>query len=104
MKIRNESIQLIHVPPNKPLTMTQIQYAMQMASANRMYAKFYTDKYFIQVNFMKDYTINITSNINLPHFAQSLRRYEARGWTFTSAKEFVYKWMQQSRGLLGGIK
>lgn len=97
MKILNESIQLIHIKPNVPLSASAVSYALQMASANRMYAKFYTDKYFIQVNFLKDYTISVSSNITLPHFIQSLRRYESRGWTFSSVKQFVYQWMQLNR-------
>lgn len=97
MKILDESTQLIHISPTTVLTATQVQYALQMASCNFMYAKFYTDKYFIQVNFMKDHTINVSSNITIPQFVQDLRRNERLGWNISRAKNFVYQWMQISR-------
>lgn len=100
MKIVNESVQMIHLGPNTPLTFTSINYALQRARSNHMYAKFYTDKYFIQVNFMKDSTINISTNIKSPQVIYDLNRMESRGWTFSRAEEFVYRWMQTYRKTL----
>jgi len=92
-----ESVQLIHIGPDTVLSPTAIQYALQLASSNSMYAKFYTDKYFIQVNFMKDQSINVTSNITISQFVMDFHRNEKLGWTFSRAKNFVYTWMQISR-------
>ena len=96
------SVQMIHIGSNTVLTSTAIQYALMRASANFMYAKFYTDKYFIQVNFMKDGTINVSSNITNPVFVNDLHRQEKYGWTFSRTKNFVYQWMQISRRVIGG--
>jgi hypothetical protein len=97
MKILVESVQMIHIGPNTVLTPTSIQYALQLAASNKMYAKFYTDKYFIQVNFMKDNTINVSSNIMMMQFVSDFHRNEKLGWSFSRAKNFVYQWMQISR-------
>ena len=96
-----EGVQMIHIGPNTALTSTQISYALRRASASRMYAKFYTDKYFIQVNFMRDYTINVSSNIRTPSFVNDLHRKEKIGWTIPLVKQFVFQWMQLSRRTLG---
>ena len=88
---------MVHIGPNTPLTPVAIQYALQRASSNKMYAKFYTDKYFIQVNFMKDNTINVSSNIKAPQFVNSLVRYTQQGWTMATVNQFVYLWMQTNR-------
>lgn len=98
--IIKEAVQLIHIGPNTALTQTAILYALQRASANQMYAKFYTDKYYIQVNFMKDRTINVSTNITLPQCVSDLHRRDKLGWKVSSAKDFVYQWMQISRRLL----
>ena len=95
-----ESVQMIHLGPSTALTMTAINYALTKAASNKMYARFYTDKVFIQVNFMKDNTINVATNIRNPMCLQQLWKYEQRGWSFNSAKEFVYQWMQLSRKLV----
>ena len=101
MKILNEDIQLIHIGSDTVLTNSAIQYALMRAASNYMYAKFYTDKYFIQVNFMKDNTINVSSNIVLPQFVYDLRRNEQLGWNIARTKNFVYNWMQICRKQLG---
>ncbi len=100
MEIINESVQMIHISPSTHLMPAQIQYALQTAASNFMYAKFYTDKWFIQVNFMKDRTINVASNIKLPQFVADLWRMENQGWTMATVKQFVYQWMQISRSVL----
>lgn len=92
-----EDVQLIHIGSDTVLTNTAIQYALMRAASNYMYAKFYTDKYFIQVNFMKDNTINVSSNITIPQFVYDLHRNERLGWDIARTKNFVYQWMQISR-------
>lgn len=98
--IINENTQLIHIGPTTRLTSTSVMYALQRARSSRSYAKFYTDKYFIQVNYMRDGTMNVASNIVNPSFVNSLRRFEQQGWTDSRAKEFIYQWMQISRKTL----
>ena len=100
MKIINESVQLIHIDSKTHLTSTIIYTALVRASAGRTYAKFYTDKHYIQVNFMRDNTIAVSSNIRNPAFINSLWQRDRQGWTLSSAKDFVYLWMQQSRRTL----
>lgn len=95
-----ESVQLIHIKPTTALTTTAITYALTKAASNKMYAKFYTDKVFIQVNFMRDNTINVATNIRNPACLQQLWKYNQRGWSFNGARDFVYQWMQLSRKLI----
>jgi hypothetical protein len=95
-----ESIQLIHIKPNAALTPTAINYALQKARSNWMYAKFYTDTAFIQVNFMRDNTISVATNIRNPQCVNQLWKYNQQGWTFNSVKDFVYRWMQVNRKLI----
>lgn len=92
-----ESVQLIHIGPNTALTLSQISYICRRAKMNYMYAKFYTDKYFIQANFMRDNTINISTNIKSPGFIAQYRKYEREGWTFGRVVTFIYDWMQTKR-------
>lgn len=99
-KIIDESVQLIHIGPNTALTKTAIHYALMKASSNRMYAKFYTDNVFIQVNFMKDGSISVSSNIRYRGFVDALWKMEQRGWTFNSVKYFVFQWMNVNRRLI----
>lgn len=99
-RIIDESVQMIHVGPNTALTLTAINIALQRAYSNKMYAKFYTDKFFIQVNFMKDNTINVSTNIRYPTCVNDLWRKSQQGWTMALAKQFVYQWMSVSRRLL----
>lgn len=95
-----ESVQLIHLGPNTALTLTAINYALQKARSNYMYAKFYTDNAFIQVNFMRDNTISVATNIRNPSCVNELWKYNQQGWNFGLVKEFVYRWMQQNRRLI----
>lgn len=96
-----EGVQMVHIGPNTALTLTAINYALLRASYNRMYAKFYTDKWFIQVNFMRDGTINVSTNIRHPSCIADMWKKEKQGWSIGLAKQFVYQWMQISRRVLG---
>lgn len=100
MKIHNEDIQLIKIYGNVPLTSSKIGTALQRAQSNKMYAKFYTDKYFVQVNFARDGNISVSSNIRSPQFVNDLWRKSRQGWTMSSVKAFLYQWLQISRRLL----
>lgn len=97
LKIINENIQMIHIGPTTRLTSTSILYALQRARSSRTYAKFYTDKYYIQVNYMRDGTVNVASNITNCAFNNDLRRLDRQGWNDSRAKEFIYRWLQINR-------
>lgn len=97
LKIINENVQMIHIGPTTKLTSTSILYALQRARASRTYAKFYTDKYYIQVNYMKDGSVNVASNITNIAFSNDLRRLDQQGWNDSRAKEFIYRWLQINR-------
>lgn len=95
-----ESVVFIHLSPNDPLTLDTINKALLTAMSNRMYAKFYTDKWWIQVNFMKDNTINVSTNIRLQSCINDLWKKSQYGWTFSLVKSFVYQWLSVYRKLL----
>lgn len=99
-RIINEDVQLIHIGPNTALTSIAVDTALRRAQSNKLYAKFYTDKVFIQVNFARDGNISVSSNIKTPSFMSEYSRLSNQGWTFTSVKNFVYQWMQISRKVL----
>lgn len=99
-RILNDSAQLIRVYPHTILTPTVIRQALTRAQSSRMYAKFYTDKFFIQVNFMRDGSISVASNIRHQAFLQDLWKKNQIGWNLAYATSFVYTWMQLSRKVL----
>lgn len=99
-RIITDDIQLIRISPGVPLTSMRISTALQRAASNRMYAKFYTDKYFIQVNFARDGDISVSSNIRSPQFVSDLWRKSKQGWTIPVVKSFLYQWLQISRKVL----
>lgn len=99
-RIYNEDVQLIRVGPGVNLTPAMIDNAMHRAMGNKMYAKFYTDKVFIQINFARDGNISVASNVRTMSFVNDLAYNNRLGWTYSSAKAFIYKWMNVSRTLL----
>lgn len=98
--IKNEDIQLIKIHSNVPITSARIGNALQRAYSNKMYAKFYTDKYFVQVNFARDGNISVSSNIKSPQFINDLSKKSRQGWTMSLVKSFLYQWLQISRKML----
>ena len=46
--------QIIHVDKDTELKQTTIKYALYNAQYTRRYAKFYTGKYYISINFNRD--------------------------------------------------
>lgn len=99
-KIINDDIQMIKLSPGVPLTTTRVSNAIQRAYSNKMYAKFYTNKFFIQVNFARNGDISVSSNIRSPQFVNDLYRRNKQGWTLPLVKSFVYTWMQINRRTL----
>lgn len=99
-KILNDDVQLVRLYPNSELTPAKINQVLQKAYGNKMYAKFYTDKHFIQVNFARDGNISVSSNIRHQGFLQDLWKKSQIGWNMANVKAFVYQWMQVSRRVL----
>lgn len=95
--IIKDDIQLVRISPGVALTPVRISNALQRAYSNKMYAKFYTDRYFIQVNFARNGDISVSSNIRSPQFIADLSRRSSRGWTLPIVKSFIYQWLQISR-------
>lgn len=99
--IIKEEVQIVYASRETPLPLTVINRALLKAYSNRMYAKFIIeDNLFIQVNFMKDNTINVTTNIRLPGLIADLQKKTSYGWTIALAKQFVYQWISLSRRIL----
>lgn len=97
VRIVDESVQLIHIDKDTVLSPSLVGDTIQRAYSNRMYAKFYTDKYFIQVNFSRDGNISVSTNIRSPQFIQDLWVNDRSGWSINKIKAFVYRWMQVQR-------
>lgn len=99
-RVLNDDVQMIEIHPHTILTTSVVRQALKRAQSNRMYARFYTKKYFIQVNFMRDGNISVASNIRHQSFLQDLWKKNQIGWNFANAVAFVYQWMGLSRKIL----
>lgn len=99
-RILNDDVQLVRVYHNTVLTTQRISLILQKAYHNKMYARFYTDKLFIQINFARNGDISVSSNIRSQAFLADYYRKSKQGWTFQNVKAFVYQWMQVSRRTL----
>lgn len=99
-RILNDDVQLVKINSGTILTPYMISSALQKAYGNKMYAKFYTNKLFIQVNFARDGNISVSSNIRSQAFLQDLWKKNQQGWTMSNVKAFIYQWMQISRRVL----
>lgn len=95
-----EGIVHYKIQPNEELTLPKIEQALKAAFSNKYYAKFSTDKYFIQVNFNTDGSIAVSSNIICGQFLQDLVKMNKFGWNYTRVKTFIYNWMQLHRASL----
>lgn len=100
MRIINEDVQLVRIYDNVPLTASKIGSALQRAYSNKMYARFYNNKFFIQVNFARDGNISVASNIRNPQFIADLYKRNRQRWTLPLVKSFLYQWLSISRKLL----
>lgn len=100
MVILKDDVQIVKVSPGVPLSPTVINNALFRANSNKMYAKFIINNLFIQVNFMRDGTISVSSNIRTPSFVNDLAVKSRKGWTFAIVKAFVYQWLTLSRRTL----
>lgn len=90
----NESTQLIHVDSTHELTKSVISYALNSARSSRRYAKFYSNKYYINVTFQRDGTILIASNYKSDFvFNKKLKEIESYKYGLYTTTYFIWYWM-----------
>ena len=96
----DETIQLIHINPNKEVTDALVRRALIMAKSTKNYAKFYTDRFYIIVNFNRDNTLNISHNIRNLDFYRELMRLQktVKNKTDISLYSiFITRWLNKIR-------
>lgn len=93
-----ESTQLIQVSNKTELKQSVINYALLTARANRRYAKFYSNKYYIEVTFQRDNTVRIASNYRTNVvFNKQLVRLDSMPFRIGSVTNFIWLWMNRLR-------
>lgn len=93
-----ESTQLIQVSNKTELKQSVINYALLTARANRRYAKFYSNKYYIEVTFQRDNTVRIASNYRTNVvFNKQLVRLDSMPFRIGSITNFIWLWMNRLR-------
>lgn len=93
-----ESTQLIQVSNKTELKQSVINYALLTAKANRRYAKFYSNKYYIEVTFQRDNTVRIASNYRTNvMFNKQLVKLDSMPFRIGSVTNFIWLWMNRLR-------
>lgn len=93
-----ESTQLIQVSNKTELKQSVINYALLTARANRRYAKFYSNKYYIEVTFQRDNTVRIASNYRTNvMFNKQLVKLDSMPFRIGSVTNFIWLWMNRLR-------
>ena len=96
--ILTEGTQLIHVSADTELTRQVINFALVSARTSRRYAKFYSNKFYIEVTFQRDGTIRISSNYrNNILFNRQLTQLEDKPFRITDTVNFIWIWMNKIR-------
>ena len=96
--ILTEGTQLIHVSADTELTRQVINFALVSARTSRRYAKFYSNKFYIEVTFQRDGTIRISSNYrNNILFNRQLTQLEDKPFRITETVNFIWIWMNKIR-------
>ena len=91
---------IIHVSSDSELTKSVINYTLQSARALRRYAKFYSNKYYIEVTFQRDGTINIATNYRFnSYFNKCISKLEERPFKLSDYVNFIWLWMNRIRKL-----
>ena len=100
IKLIVEGTQLIHVSADSELTKSVINYALTSARTSRRYAKFYSNKYYIEVTFQRDGTIRIASNYRTNTlFNRQLVQLDSRPYRIGETVNFIWLWMNRIRKL-----
>ena len=98
--ILTEGTQLIHVSADAELTRQVINFALVSARTSRRYAKFYSNKFYIEVTFQRDGTVRIASNYRLNIlFNRQLVDIERKPFRITETVNFIWIWMNRIRKL-----
>lgn len=98
--ILNEGTQLIHVSTDTELKKNVINYALTSARTSRRYAKFYSNKYYIEVTFQRDGTVRIASNYRTNTlFNKQLVAIDSRPFKLGDTVNFIWLWMNRIRKL-----
>lgn len=96
--ILTEGTQLIHVSADTELTRQVINFALVSARTSRRYAKFYSNKYYIEVTFQRDGTVRISSNYRFNTlFNRQLYELEKKPFRITETVNFIWIWMNKIR-------
>ena len=96
--ILEEGTQLIHVSADTELTKSVINFALVSARTSRRYAKFYSNKYYIEVTFQRDNSIRIASNYRYNYqFDRELTKLENRPFKLVDTINFIWLWMNRIR-------
>lgn len=95
--IINESIQLIHLDGSKPITNMIIKRALVMARANKDYAKFFLDKWYISICYTKDNNVLFSHNIRSNEFQRELHILESKGYDIDKYTNFICIWLNKIR-------
>lgn len=92
--------QLIKMTKSQEIDISTIRYALIMAKANKRYAKFYTNKYYIEVAYRRDNTVRISSNYrNNFKFDRQLTQLENNAYNLSAFVNFIYLWTNRIRKL-----
>ena len=95
-----EGTQLIHVSADTELNKQVITYALLSARTSLRYAKFYSNKYYIEVTFQRDGSVRIASNYRTnPTFNRQLNLIDERPYRQADTTNFIWLWMNKIRKL-----
>ncbi len=93
-----EGTQLIHVSADTELKKQVINYALMSARTSLRYAKFYSNKYYIEVTFQRDGSVRIASNYRTnPTFNRQLNLIDDRPYRQADTTNFIWLWMNKIR-------
>lgn len=92
--------QHIHVDSSTELKQQTIKYALYEAYKHRRYAKFYSNRYYINVAFNYDGTVQFSSNYFADtKFRRELNKLEGYKYSLNSTTYFIWYWMNKIRKL-----
>lgn len=97
-ELLDEGTQLIHVSADTELKKNVISFAITSARTSRRYAKFYSNKYYIEITFQRDGTIRIYSNYRTnTMFNKQLVAIDGRPFKLGDVVNFIWLWMNRIR-------
>jgi hypothetical protein len=93
-----EGTQLIHVSSDVELKKQVINFALVSARTSFRSAKFYSNKYYIEVTFQRDGTVRISSNYRTnPTFNRQLNLIDDKPYRQADTTNFIWLWMNKIR-------